>query len=294
MSMIVKFWGARGAIPVPGIQTQIYGGNTPCVEIAAGDEAFICDAGSGIRLLAENLKRRKSVPHRLNLLFSHAHTAHVHGIPFFEPLFNRSSPVRVYSSAPTIESLRRFLASAQLTPLSLSWERSQLVAAEFNAINGSPTKIGDLTVRTFPVNHADDCCGFSFEREGRKVVYIPDNELSLHKSDQFPDPRNESVLMRQMPQDLLKVVQGANLLIMDAQFTDETYATRRGSGHSSCISVTDFAIQAEVDQLALFHHDPQSTDLDLEANARLCVDRATRFGANLTIFPAREGMALEV
>ena len=34
--MRARFWGVRGSIPTPGPSTLRYGGNTPCVEVAAG------------------------------------------------------------------------------------------------------------------------------------------------------------------------------------------------------------------------------------------------------------------
>ena len=36
----VSFWGTRGGISTPGRGTEKYGGNTPCVSIAIGDQLF--------------------------------------------------------------------------------------------------------------------------------------------------------------------------------------------------------------------------------------------------------------
>ena len=49
MGFYVKFWGTRGSIPTPGYRTQVYGGNTPCVEVRVDDILYICDGGSGLR-----------------------------------------------------------------------------------------------------------------------------------------------------------------------------------------------------------------------------------------------------
>ena len=46
--MYVKFWGVRGSYPTPVMQNMGYGGNTSCVEVRAGGETIILDAGSGI------------------------------------------------------------------------------------------------------------------------------------------------------------------------------------------------------------------------------------------------------
>jgi len=55
--MIIKIWGARGSIPVSGKEYLKYGGDTTCVEIRAGGEVFIIDAGTGIRKLGMELMK---------------------------------------------------------------------------------------------------------------------------------------------------------------------------------------------------------------------------------------------
>jgi phosphoribosyl 1,2-cyclic phosphodiesterase len=49
--MIVRYWGVRGSMAVPGPTTVRYGGNTPCVTVEADGSTIVIDAGSGIRLL---------------------------------------------------------------------------------------------------------------------------------------------------------------------------------------------------------------------------------------------------
>ena len=80
--MIVRFWGTRGSIPTPGHATSIFGGNTTCVEIEAGEELLIFDAGSGLRELGSSLNKRfrnKSI--RASLFISHTHWDHIQGLP---------------------------------------------------------------------------------------------------------------------------------------------------------------------------------------------------------------------
>ena len=58
--MKVRFWGVRGSIPVPGRQTNRYGGNTSCVEVKPrGADPIIIDAGTGIRKLGQELMTRE-------------------------------------------------------------------------------------------------------------------------------------------------------------------------------------------------------------------------------------------
>ena len=81
MSVFVKFWGARGSIPTPGSWTRVYGGNTSCVEIRFDDTVLICDAGSGIRDLGNDLVGRNPRPNQLHLLITHTHWDHIQGFP---------------------------------------------------------------------------------------------------------------------------------------------------------------------------------------------------------------------
>ena len=77
---------------------------------------------------------------------------------------------------------------------------------------------------------------------------------------------------------------------MDAQYDEKEYASKRKWGHSCCFSVTDLATQAKVKTLALFHHDPESTDQMIDERVQACRQRAARHDAALVICAAREGV----
>ena len=91
--MIVKFWGARGSIPVSGKEYLKYGGSTTCVEITTkAGETIIVDAGTGIRKLGIKIaaEKRKNI----NLIFTHAHCDHIMGFPFFKPLYEKEAKIK--------------------------------------------------------------------------------------------------------------------------------------------------------------------------------------------------------
>jgi len=63
------FYGVRGSIATPGIDTVRYGGNTSCLHLELNDgNQLIFDAGTGIRPLGDKLAESDS---ELTLLFSH-------------------------------------------------------------------------------------------------------------------------------------------------------------------------------------------------------------------------------
>lgn len=293
MAAFVKFWGTRGSIPTPSSWTRVYGGNTSCVEVRFGDDVFICDAGSGIRELGKDLLQRNPRPKVLHLLITHTHWDHIQGFPFFAPAYLRDTEIRIYGQSAEDNSPYRLLSGqmhSDYFPVSFLDLGARVIP---DAFEQGRKEIGGVVVRSFPLHHPGGCHGFLFEKEGCKIVYATDNELVVHPGETFPDFFHEGAL-RRVPESLVATARGADLLIADAQFDEKEYASRINWGHSSCCSATDLAIQAGVKNLALFHHDPESTDEAVDVKIQTCLHRAAKFGAELVIFAAREGMELKL
>ena len=132
-----------------------------------------------------------------------------------------------------------------------------------------------------PLNHAGETLGYRLEVAGRVIAYVTDQEPPGGPDDLTPDPQG------------MRLAQGADVLIHDAQYTDEEYRDGKVSwGHSPLSYVIRTAIAAEVPRLVLFHHDPMHTDAFIDtlvADAR----RMTRdLGANLDVTAATEGQSI--
>lgn len=293
IAAFVKFWGTRGSIPTPGAGTRIYGGNTSCVEIRFGGTLFICDAGSGIRGLGKDLLARNPVPRELHLLITHTHWDHIQGFPFFDPCHRKDLRLNLYEPAGGDRSRHQLLSgqmSSAYFPVSFGDLGAEVVS---HTLAAEGSVIGGVRVRSLALNHPGGCFGFIFQDEARKIAYITDNEIVPTAEDTFPDPEHAGK-MRVIPPALLEHCAKADLLICDAQYDDADYLRKKGWGHSSCSTVTDFAVQAGVRSLALFHHDPESTDELVEQRVESCRRRAARHGAELVIFAAREGLELKI
>jgi phosphoribosyl 1,2-cyclic phosphodiesterase len=292
MPAFAKFWGTRGSIPTPASWTRVYGGNTSCVEVRFDDTLFICDAGSGIRELGKDIVARKPQPNELHLLVTHTHWDHIQGFPFFIPAYLKQMQIRIYGASENENHPHRLLSgqmNSEYFPVSFSELGAKIIPDNF--VN-SEKQIGGVTVKSFPLNHHGGCNGFVFEKDGRKIVYATDNEIEAQPGETFPDLENNS-LLRKIPEALVNAAMDADLLIADAQYDDAEYAKKKGWGHSSCFSVTDWAIRSNVKNLTIFHHDPEITDKNVDLKIQTCAQRAARLGGRLAVFAAREGVELK-
>src|SRR5437763_3858907 len=100
--MKFTFWGVRGSIPSPGPRTVRYGGNTTCIEVRSKDDTLlVLDAGTGLYPLAQDLcarRARDGRPIEAHLFITHSHWDHIHGLPFFSPLFVKDSRVSLHGA----------------------------------------------------------------------------------------------------------------------------------------------------------------------------------------------------
>jgi phosphoribosyl 1,2-cyclic phosphodiesterase len=291
VSFFVRFWGIRGSIPTPGQPTRKYGGNTSCVEIRIGDQLFICDGGTGLRELGEDLNHRGISPIVGHMFFSHTHWDHIQGFPFFSPAYKAENHFHIWGTKGEGDRIHRLLSGQMRTeyfPVAFG-ELSAGITSETLAQEG--TDINGVMVRFMEQTHPGGSLAFSFEKEGKKVIYATDHELdgritNKEESEASPD------VMRNLPEDFVNFCRGADLLIADAQYTDAEYLEKVGWGHSRALTTVDLAVQAEVSTLALFHHDPMQSDRLVDLKVDECRRRAKRLAPKLTVFGAREGIEL--
>jgi phosphoribosyl 1,2-cyclic phosphodiesterase len=101
------------------------------------------------------------------------------------------------------------------------------------------------------VRHPSHTVGYRVEHDGRVVCFVPDNEL---KGPTGTD--SEHAFWSRM----VTFVQGADLLIHDAMYTEDEYVRRRGWGHSTFDQTLRLAEEAGVRRLLFTHHDPTRDD----------------------------------
>jgi phosphoribosyl 1,2-cyclic phosphodiesterase len=293
MSLFVRFWGTRGSIPTPGPRTQKYGGNTACVEVRVNDTLIICDAGSGIRELGMDLLKRGKKPVVGHMFFSHAHWDHIQGFPFFIPVYVPTNTFHVYGTRQGDTRIHGLLSGQMRSdyfPVDFSELKSKI---QPRGLDNGQGDIDGVRVRTFEQKHPGGSVAYSFEAEGRRVVYATDNEIDLTLPDREESLRDPAKV-RSIPADLLDFMRGADLVIADGQYTDQEYATKVGWGHPRVSTIVDMAVLARVKQLAVSHHDPMHADADVDAMVAAGRERAAGQGSDVVVFGAREGMELKL
>jgi ribonuclease BN (tRNA processing enzyme) len=128
-------------------------------------------------------------------------------------------------------------------------------------------------VRSIP--HRGHTLGFRVESAGRVVAYLPDHQAPVDR--------------RSIADGVLELCAGADLVIHDAQYTDEEFVNMSDWGHSTVAYAVHVATEAGARRLALFHHDPSHTDKEMA--------RARRLGAQYRlddVTAASEGWTIDL
>ena len=248
-SVLVRYWGTRGAMPSPGPETVVFGGNTACIEILYGGRRWILDAGTGIRSLGATLKR-PAQPVEACVLLSHYHWDHVQGLPFFSPLHIEGTKLTVMGPVHEgygVSQMVQHVMAPRHFPVKCDYVMPQMTAVD---LTEPSFEAGGCQVDTMVARHSARTLGFRLSIEGRRICYFPDNELAGDKYDAGPDWRSR----------LEAFVGDADLLIHDAMFLDSEYAKVEGWGHSTVEQATALAEAAGVKRLVLFHHAPDRSD----------------------------------
>lgn len=272
---IVSFRGVRGSYPVPGETTCRVGGNTSCVEVRADGHLIIIDAGTGIIGLGKDLMRKyrvseKKEPIVATMLFSHTHHDHIQGFPFFDPAYEGTSVLYMFGPKTFYEDVEEALSRAMLAPtfpvaleelkslkvisnieeseiVILNQDRDPRILNVFrDEKEDAPDAVEIGVMRSF-AHPRGGVSIYKISWAGKSIVYASDTESYVGG-----DTR------------LIEFARGTDLLIHDAQYTNEEYVTgpvpKQGWGHSTPEMAITIAQTAKVKKLVLFHHDPSHDD----------------------------------
>ncbi len=277
--MIIRCWGARGSIPVSGPEYLKYGGDTTCLEIRTkNDEIIVVDSGSSIRRLGNRLVHENRL--EFTMIFTHAHWDHVMGFPFFKPIYTAKSKINI-CGCPFAQSTVKEMIYRVMSPPYFPVSYNDILAEikyEGNCVDSFT--IDSVEVTPIPLSHPNQGLGYKFVEDGKSFVFLTDNELTL---------RHEGGLDYE---DYLRLSSGADLLIHDAEYTEEDYTKTQGWGHSIYTDALRLAMEANVKQFGLFHHNQDRSDVGIDQLIQKCDAILKRCNNSLDCFAVHQNMEI--
>ncbi|MDA8061822.1 MAG: MBL fold metallo-hydrolase [Actinomycetota bacterium] len=243
--MRIEFFGVRGSCPCPAEQTRRYGGNTACVVLSADGEApLLLDLGTGLR--AFGLTQPTDGSFAGSALVTHVHWDHVQGLPFFPPVDRTGASLDVYG--PTQEGCSFAEALGHLVrppyfPVTVGELRGRV---SFHDLGEGELAVGGARVTARLVPHPGPTFGYRVSWDGVVVTYISDLQA----------PRD----LESIPEVVLELASGADVLVLDAQYTAEEFGLKSTWGHCTVGYSLAVATAAGAKTLVLFHHDPDHDD----------------------------------
>ena len=278
-NIIVDFWGVRGSVPSPGPTTTRYGGNTSCVSITADDKILILDAGTGIRNLGSVIIGQPDL--EIFVIVTHSHWDHIQGFPFFTPIYQPNRPVHMF---PTLLKKNVVLASLidQMDGAHFPITPDQ-VPSNFNFVTENPLYFlanNGFQLELVPMNHPGKAFGYKITIDDKIICYFTDNEID--------PPYEKSIEL----DELTNQCRNADILIHDAQYTEDDMPLKHGWGHSLISQVTELGKSAEVKNLVYYHHDPERTDDMLDKELEKAAKTLKESGSSIQAYFAYEGLKL--
>ncbi|MBM4270677.1 MAG: MBL fold metallo-hydrolase [Deltaproteobacteria bacterium] len=279
--MIVRCWGARGSIPVSGREYIRYGGDTTCLEIRTkNDEVIIIDAGSGIRALGNKLIAEKRL--RYTMIFTHAHWDHIMGFPFFKPIYFKRAVIKMFGCPFAQTSVRNMISKIMEPPnFPVNFENIR-AEIDYHESCENQFSIDSLTVIPIPLSHPNQGVGYKFIEGDKRFVFLTDNELRYtHPGGvHYEQYRDFSA--------------GADLLVHDAEYTEEEYKKTKTWGHSVYKDSLGLALDAGVKKLGLFHHNQERSDDAVDLIVEDCRRIVKNNHTNLECFALSQGMEVKL
>jgi phosphoribosyl 1,2-cyclic phosphodiesterase len=320
--MLIRFWGTRGSIPVALTGTEVrskikqtllqangrrfdddaaierfideeldfpirhsYGGNSACVDIMGGAEYMVCDMGSGLRSLGQQIMREHGpgTPQVYNFFMSHVHWDHIMGFPFFPPAYIPGNTIRIHGCHPLAVLQEAFHRQQSDPCFPVDW---QSLGAHMQFVSLEPGQwyeMNGFRVKAKLQPHHGDSYGYRFEKDGKVVVYSTDGEHKLESSE--------------ATEAMVDFYRNADLVIFDAMYSlADMITVKEDWGHSSNVVGVDLCLRAHVKHYCMFHHEPVYDDATLYAVLQETIryEEIMREGAPLQVSTAYDGLVIHL
>jgi len=220
------------------------------------------------------------------------------GFPMFNPIYVPGTELKITGPVTMENDSLKSIIENQLSYNYWPVRVDELAAKiEYNQIKETTLNLGDaLTVTSKFLSHPIFCFGYRVDYKGKSVATVYDHELFRNL---FTAGSESSSLDKQTAQEgeiaaaeenekVRQFLKGADIVVHDAQYTQEEYPSRVGWGHCSFDHAVEATANIGIKKLVFFHHDPARTDSQLEQ-----IEKGFTQNAEPQVLMAREGLLLE-
>lgn len=145
-----------------------------------------------------------------------------------------------------------------------------------------PFSLHSITISPIFLSHPNRGIGYKFVEDDKSFVFLTDNELGFVHPGGLPR------------QDYVQFAKDVDVLVHDAEFTQEEYKKTRTWGHSTYEDALMLALEANVQQFGLFHHNQERSDQALEEIVRHCRKIIGDQKSSMVCFAVYSGMELHL
>ena len=274
MELKVVFLGTSGSMPTPER-------NLPSIALRRGRELFLFDVGEGTQ--RQLLKAGMGFKQKTYIFITHLHLDHVSGLPGIIhtlSLLQRKAPLMVFGPPGTLDYVRSTIRRVGNLPF-------KVVVKEVSA--GVVLRGPDYTVYAAWADHSCPCLAYAFVEDERPGRFYPERaralgvpEGPLWKRLQSGKPvilttgkvvKPEDVCGPKRPgrkvvysgdtrpcDSVVKLAEGADVLIHDSMFGEDMADRALEDGHSTASQAAEVARRAGVLKLYLTHISPRYRD----------------------------------
>jgi phosphoribosyl 1,2-cyclic phosphodiesterase len=224
------------------------------------------------------------------------------GFPFFVPVYIPGTRIKVFGPVTYEDETLEAVVGGQMKYRYFPVNMGELASTiEYRRLKEEPMiDLGDgIILSTTIINHPITALGYRFSFRGAVFCTAYDTEpfRNLFVTDPEDPSYDEMMALegeeaaREQNQVLENFFNGADLLVHDAQYTRQEYENGKiGWGHTPIEDSIAAAKRAGVKQLALFHHDPERSDNQLDEMTGIYC--AVENSKSMQIFFAQEGQEI--